>query len=354
MSPGDSTWPDCPLYWERAMNLRPDEVSVVKAAIEFLPHRVIDSHTHSNRAGHVGRIPRSIHSLPMSTFPSYSLDQAWKVRRLLWPGVDVSALRFPHAFGGIDHRLANEYLAAEAEQYGDVCVCYGLPDDISYTLSVLRRRPAALKMYARYFDPPPSAILSFFPWRVLEECCALDIPIIVHLPGSLHDSLPELATILSRLPTLRVVLAHGGLLRAGVRRDRDALRFLGNESSVVVDTALVLDPTVLTTLFDVLGPKRVLYGSDEPLSLISASEYIHPTKGKRWWSSIPYHWLDTTERPSDVRPEPDRLLHVVQIEALMTAIGDMWPGADRRAVVEDVFMRNAMEFFRSIRRTGAR
>ncbi|MBB2988525.1 amidohydrolase family protein [Terracoccus luteus] len=333
---------------ERLPALTARERGLLRSLLPLLPERIIDAHTHCNLLEHVGAIPPPLDSLPMTTFAAYDLSEAEVSRGELWPGKHVRALRFANAFQGIDHRAANDYLAASAPHQGDWFVAFGISDDPDYTVGLLRRtRATACKMYARSVVPFLTRITEVFPPAVLAECARLEVPIILHLPASLEESREELLTVLDDYPTLKVVLAHCALVRPDHQGDLDALLTLAPHANVVVDTALVVDPRTLDVALQALGPERVLFGTDEPLSLLRVLEYQHPVKGKQWASTTPYHWLDMADYVGGDLKDRELLLFVQQIKAIVDVA--VLHSADQGRVERllcGIFHDNAARFFR--------
>ncbi|QHD86602.1 amidohydrolase family protein [Gordonia sp. JH63] len=323
------------------------ERALLDVFLPLLPDEIIDAHTHGNLREHVGVIPPPLDALPMSTFAAYDLSDAKAMRGQLWPGKRVSALRFANAFRGIDHRAANNYLRLAASTFDDHFVAFGISDDATYTVRLLRsERPTACKMYARSVVPFLVTIEDVFPPPVLMECSRLGIPIILHLPASLEDSREGLLGIIEKYPNLKVVLAHCGLPRPGYCSDVEVLSALSHSENVVVDTALVVDSWTLNTAFETFGSERVMFGSDEPLSLLRVLEYQHPVKGKRWASTTPYHWLDATDYAEGDLEDRELLLHVQQIMTIVNVVRQQC--SDPRILeqlLRGVFHDNAARFF---------
>ena len=340
--------PDWEKYRYRSMHLTAGEKQLQRVLEQELPGEIIDVHTHCNLADHVQELPPSTANLPMATFAHYSLPEARRTRNFLWRGRNVRSLRFANAFKGIDHRGANSYLRENCELFGDEFVAYGLPDDLPYSTSLLRTPGCrALKVYHRYFDPPATSIAEILPGPLLAAAEEAGIPVILHLPLPPSLSAPELTSVIDRYPDLNVVLAHIGTARSENSADLASLQSLAIYPRISLDTALVTDRLVLAKSISAFGYERVMFGSDEPLSLISAAPYNHRIKGAQWVSSLDYHWLD----PEDSRDyqkfaEGEMLMHFSQLDALISAINDLFSGAQRTEVLESIFATNAKRIFR--------
>jgi predicted TIM-barrel fold metal-dependent hydrolase len=334
-------------YRRRSLTLTPTEQSLMVDVVARLPRRIIDSHTHCNLPEHVGALPESYRRLPLTTFPHYTLDDAQYSRTILWPDHHVTSLRFAGSFHGIDHRAANTYLLENVADYGDEFVCYGIPDDVAYTKSLLKH-PAvrALKMYHRYRQPAATTLAEFLPDPILANAAEVGVPLVLHLPQPPAHSADELVHVMSAHPNLRVILAHVGTARPGSLDDLEALRMLSRRTNVSLDTAVVMDSVLLEQALLLYGPDRVMYGSDEPLSQISVAEYEHPEKGRQWVSATRYHWLDETDAATyGDRTGPEMLIHFAELRAIHDAIARLFSGDQYRKALEEVFRGAALRLF---------
>ncbi len=339
--------PDWEKYRSRSMNLTASEKRLQRVLDQELPGEIIDVHTHCNLADHVGELPPSTANLPMTTFAHYSLPEAQRTRRLLWSGRNVRSFRFANAFRGIDHKRANSYLLENCKLFGDEFVAYGLPDDLQYSTSLLRTPGCrALKVYHRYFDPPATSIAEILPDPLLAAASEAGIPVILHLPLPPSLSAAELTSVADRYPDLNVILAHIGTARSANDADLARLQSLAKYPRISLDTALVTNRTLLAKAISAFGYERVMFGSDEPLSLISAVPYSHRIKGGQWVSSLDYHWLDREDaRDYKEFTKDEMLLHFSQLDALISAISDLFSGAQRCRVLVSIFAMNAKRIF---------
>jgi hypothetical protein len=334
---------DVPRYLEVALQVSDADRRFIDHADALLPESIVDAHTHTGLAEHVISLPADIEAHVMSTFPYYSLDDAERLRSHLWRDRRVQSLRMPHPYAGIDHRGANDYLARACAAGSDQVAICGLPDDVDYTvLMVGKSHAAALKMYHRYFQPAAKHIYDFFPPAVLEEASSKAVPILLHLPVALDACLPEVLQLLRDFPHLVVVFAHVAMVAAATEQAAEALKTLSQYEQAYVDTALVMEPDVLELALHTLGTHRVLYGSDEPLSLIRAAHYHHPQLGPRLWSGSGYHWHDQAEAAEFAHLAPQAvLLHHFQIRCLLDTIDRVAVNGNRSAITKRIFVENA-------------
>lgn len=316
-------WQDVPgdRYLDEALCLSADERTRLEIALARLPPIIIDTHTHVARAADIEHLNANFLSHTVSTFPVYTLAMAERAKRILWPGKIVRSARMAHAVAGYRHSAINDYISAQIPP-GDLVIGFGVPAEASEACRrVSAGEFAALKMYFRSVEPPLRTVREVFPDTVLDAAQTAQIPIILHLPRSLPDGLSEVLDLVSRYPQLTVILAHlggqgGQFLTDGVIH---AFRALTDVPSVLMDTALVFDRNLVRTAIHILGASRILFGTDEPLSLIRATAYTHPTHGPRLFAPG-YHWAQEDRAPNEVRERVPLLLHIQMIEALIAAV----------------------------------
>jgi predicted TIM-barrel fold metal-dependent hydrolase len=306
-----------------------------------LPDRIIDAHAHIAREQDVLPLPEAVERHPISTYAAYDLGEAQVSKATLWPGKRVTSLRMAHATAGFDHRAINRYLLEATAGTDDLVIAYGLPDDIEYTRRLVRHPDVrALKMYYRYREPSASTITAVFPEAVLDECSRVGKPILLHLPRLLPDGLEDLVGVLTRWPDLMMVVAHlggGGMQTLGPWH-REAFSRLSRYENLAMDTAWIADGPVIREAVSTLGSERVVFGTDEPLSLIRAGVFQHPVHGP-WLFGPRYHWHTADPAMQPPRPVVPSLLHLEQVAAVLEAtVGDA-------ATLDKVMFQNAARLY---------
>jgi len=280
----------------------------------------------------------------LSTFPSFSLEESREWHALLHPGKNIRSLRFPKTFRGIDHRAANLYLLEQSDVQDRIAL-YGIPDDPEYTIGMLgHTRVSALKMYYSYLEPPAVEIYQYFPKVVLEEAQGRDVPIILHPPRRITMCLDQILMLAKDFPYLRVCLAHLSLTKSVVPGLEEALTEIARLPRVRFDTALVPSAEVVAMALRIVGPERVMYGSDEPLNLIRSMPYVHPEKGERLTAVYPYHWIDSAESQYKHLATDATHAHWQALRAVKTAVSAM-PEKEQEAVKQKLFHDNAKLFY---------
>lgn len=316
-------WQDVPVnqYLDRALCLSRDEQARLEGALAVLPSAIIDSHTHVARSMDIETLSAALMCHIVSTFPVYTFQMAEIVKSALWPGKVVRSARMAHANCGYRHSAINEYLLCDLPR-GDLMIGFGRStEQREVSRLILKKQVVALKMYFHSVDPPLNTVQQIFPNPILAAAEKIRIPIVLHLPTPLPDGLSEVVEIAVRHPELTIILAHlgghgGQVLYPQVRMAYKALRDVQN---VFMDTALVWDSDLIRAAVDTLGSERILFGTDEPLSLIRGTSYVHPQLGPRLYATD-YHWASDDDAPMEVRKRIPILLHIQMIEAIIEAV----------------------------------
>jgi len=115
--------------------------------------------------------------------------------------------------------------------------------------------------------------------------------VLLHVPrtGRLAD--PAIQAGVEQLakdwPNAQIVLAHAGRCYLPVEM-RAAAGCLRNLENVHLDLSMVMDPLVILTLLDNIGPSRLLFATDFPVAAMRGRRVHQSTsrqiKGKRWSS----------------------------------------------------------------------
>ncbi len=116
--------------------------------------------------------------------------------------------------------------------------------------------------------------------KIAELAIELNLPINFHVnealgrdrPGRRYDTLTDFQWLAARYPELKMILAHWGGMIPFFELNRAVRRDLRN---VFYDTAaspLLYDPRVYRAVVDVVGSKKILFGSDYPLLLYPRQE----------------------------------------------------------------------------------
>lgn len=293
----------------------------------WLPPKVIDVHVHVGLVEHIA--PLTEERKRSNWAYEAGLLQSWEELRVnlrvLFPRQEVEALAFGVPLREVDLERNNDYILA------------GLNDPANRARGLLVTRPGwdpsviddamrsgfiGIKPYpdlAPSGDPEPS-IYEFLPRPHLEALNRNRAIVTLHLPrkGRLADpdNIRELTEISGDYPAVRIIVAHIGRSFCLPTAQR-GLGQLAGLPNVWYDFSAVMSADVLAYAIETVGPERLLYGSDLPITLIRGvrehvgETYINYTDGLFSWN--------TDRKPPEVEANYTYYLYE-ELRALIAAI----------------------------------
>lgn len=245
---------------------------------DFLPRRIVDIHTHVWRAtdfpAKTRRDPRVV-SWPSRVAKDDPVEDLAETYRLLFPGKTVTPLMFATLPQGDNLDRQNRYVASCARRTGYPALLF---TDPAWSASELESRmtrggfigaKSYLTVAPSYIPSKEVRIFDYFPPHQLEVYDRHGWIVMLHIPrdGRLRDpvNLAQLMEIDRAFPRARVIVAHVG--RAYCDHDvGDAFAVLGRSRRLLFDISANTNARVFEQLIRTVGPRRILFGSDMPIS----------------------------------------------------------------------------------------
>tara|TARA_R100000027_G_scaffold37442_1_gene27547 strand:- start:29709 stop:32057 length:2349 start_codon:yes stop_codon:yes gene_type:complete len=308
-----------------------------KVAEGFVPDRVFDIHTHLLRGSDFGESNRPQFAEPDSVYGAQQLREG--VEAML-PGRDLRALCFGIPARDLDTGPVNDWVAKEsAGQDGWKFLALAKPDDDRAKLAQLLRAPgcAGFKVYHLFSGRDDSfdcGVKEFAPewmWELLNEVGGV---LMLHIVRDRAMADPqnqkEIRYLCKRYPNCQLVLAH--VARSFSHRHAlEGLEYLRDLDNAWIDTSAVCESQAFSKALDVLGPSRILYGSDYPISNL---------KGRSVTVGESFSWIyEDLENPAAAALNSQMAL--VGLESLSA----LREAAERHGCsakdIEDIFYNNA-------------
>lgn len=246
---------------------------------DFLPDKIIDIHTHvwlkdfsvkADAADDDRRV-----TWPSLVAEDNSVEDLMESYKLMFPGKEVSALMFTGILPREKIDAGNDYINSCAEKYDLPSLIYSDPE---WSGEELERKITAgvflgIKSYITHApEHIPEAdveIFDYFPHRHLEVIDKLGMIVMLHIPR--HDrlkdpvNLAQMLEIEERYPNIKLIIAHVG--RAYCIEDvGNAFAVLTKTKNMMFDFSANTNADVFEQLINAVGPKRILFGSDMPIS----------------------------------------------------------------------------------------
>jgi len=307
-----------------------DQDLLRKATEGFVPQEVIDIHGHvlDAQCCDTTELEPYLHGL--------SFDVYRKAIELLFPKRTLpGALVFPFPVRKFDVVGLNTSMFHELEQM-DSPLFRGLalasPEHGPEIFDKWMRegRCIGLKPYHYYSGRPDTLqaeLEEFVPEWMWEVCDRHHGILMVHLvrDGAVSDpgNREAILRLCRKYPSCRLILPH--IARAFNFRTARGLKELVDLPNVFVDTSAITESEGMKIALDLLGPSRVLYGSDFPISHL---------RGHCATTGAGFHWFYSQEAG-------DEVLTLTGIDSLLCLREAVEALGLTRTEVEDIFHGNA-------------
>jgi glutamate-1-semialdehyde 2,1-aminomutase len=255
-----------------------------------VPEQVFDIHTHLFHSRHFAAGKRPVF---LDEDRGYGMTDFQAAMQLWLPGRQVEGLFFGYPSAGNDRAGENAWVQSQvdASTNSRALVLASPTDDPAEVRRLLSTgKFVGIKPYRLYADVPDTKeaeIESFAPEWMWELCHEHDGIMMLHIMLSDGITDPRNVSAIRRLcrryPRCKLVLAH--VARSfNYRHAREGLHHLVDLDNVVVDTSAVTQAGAFRAALEILGPRRVLWGSDYMVSELRGScitqgngfTWIHP------------------------------------------------------------------------------
>ena len=98
-------------------------------------------------------------------------------------------------------------------------------------------------------------------WRELNDSKGF---LVIHLPKNILDNLDEIIFLANKYREINFIMAHMGGFFLFDEKLSQALEKVSKVPNIYFDTAMVVDPKVISCAISTLGCERILFGSDAP------------------------------------------------------------------------------------------
>jgi glutamate-1-semialdehyde 2,1-aminomutase len=256
----------------------------------FVPAKVFDAHTHLFHSRHFAEGKRPVF---LDEDRGYGMADFQAAMQLWMPGREVEGLFFGYPSAGNDRVGENAWVQSQIDvSTNSRALVLAAPTDDPAEVRRLMSTGVfiGIKPYRLYADVPDTKeaeIESFAPEWMWEACHDHDGILMLHimLADGITDprNVEALRRLCRRYPRCKLVLAH--VARSfNYRHAREGLHHLVDLDNVVVDTSAVTQAGAFRAAIEILGPKRVLWGSDYMVSELRGScitqgdgfTWIHP------------------------------------------------------------------------------
>ena len=324
-----------------------DRIVYEEEVLPWLPPKILDCHTHVGLPEHCRSVSahRKNQSWAMEVGVHDSWDRLRSNYRVLFPKQEVAALAFAGTWREVDTEAANEYvLAGASDPLNDASALYVTRPEssVSAIQKAFLRGFLGIKPYPD-FSPQGGhevSIYDFVPRSHLAAVNEFAGVLMLHLPraGRLcdPDNVREVLEISDEFPDIRLILAHIGRAFCLPTAERGLPHFADRER-VYFDTAANLNADVFECALSIIGPDRLLFGSDLPVTMMrGAREHLGETYVN--YTDGPYLWNTDRKTPEE---EANYTYYIYEeLRALIRAVSRSRLGKD---TLEGILYTNGAE-----------
>lgn len=328
---------------------------------DWVPARIFDAHTHVNepefRLVEMTQQRRRQYWVNEVAEPIPAADAA-RCHELVFPHRQLSCLAFGHPSLDFDIRRSNARLQAECVERAWYRLAVVGPDWSAEQVAAELDLPNTLGVKVYYGLIPgqdlatrdkylEASIFDFLPHHQLEMLDQRGAWVTLHVPKADRLGHPaniaEIKQIRQRYPNLLLVIAHLGRSYT-LPHAQESLPLLAEDDGLYFDNSAVLNPDVHRFALQTLGPRRILYGTDNPVFYM---------RGRRQWhartyinrTNYPFHFNRRRE-PPEVEARYTLTMYEA-LRALKTACDELGLA---REDVEAIFRGNAQRLISSVGR----
>jgi len=324
----------------------------------WLPTRIFDAHTHVNEPEYwvVKMTEEKRRQFWVNEVAApIGAATAAHCHQTVFPGRDVSCLVFGHPSLDFDIEGSNASLQAQCVERNWYCLAVARPQWSAQRLAAELDQPRVLGVkvyYSMISDDPKTrdkhleaSIFEFVPHEQLELLNARHAWLTLHVPKADRlghpDNIREIKQIRSQYPDIVLVIAHLGRSYT-LPHAEESLPQLADDPGIYFDNSAVLNPDVHRLALEVLGPRRILYGTDNPIFYM---------RGRRHWRGRSY--INHTNHPfhfnRDREPPEVEAQYTLYMYEALRAIKQACQQLDiGREDIEALFHGNAQRLIESI------
>ena len=318
---------------------------------DWVPQRLVDAHVHISDARFRLETPsaaarRSFWVAEVAepqTAPSLA-----RCYRVIYPGREVAMICFGCPDLSYDIAAQNAYTARVCAARGWHGLAVNLPSWSAQDVERALARPGiiGLKPYYALLGRAATtrdthidaSIFDYLPHHQLEVVNDRGGWVTLHVPRAERlghpDNIREVRELRRRYPDIVLVIAHLGRCYTEPHA-REALPQLADDPGLYWDNCAVLNPTVHRLALQLIGPDRILYGTDNPVFYLRGRRQY---QGRQYLNRTNYPFFFNRQREVPAI-EADYTLYLYEdLKALKDVSAEL---GLTRAQIEAVFHGNA-------------
>ena len=254
---------------------------------DFLPDNIVDAHVHIYKVEMQKENPderKGCVNWPHMVAPDLTIEDMKESFSQMFPGKNVKQV----IMGMPTCRLneVNEFVLGEAKKENlPALFCTNWDNTKDEIRAAMKMGFVGIKPYQNNVAPWLPAkevrIFDMLPHEHMEVMDELGGIVMLHIPRSLRlrdpVNLAQMMEIEEKYPNAKVIIAHIG--RAYVPSDiGDAFEVLKNTKNMLFDFTANTLTLAMTKCIETVGPKRIMFGSDMPITKMRMYRVCEPDK----------------------------------------------------------------------------
>lgn len=320
----------------------------------WLPERIVDAHVHVTNPEH-RREPMTEEMRRQFWVNEVSdpMDAQTAERCIgtVFPGREVRCVAMGSPSLAFDIEAGNEYVRTECLKRGWRGLALLRPQWTAQRLADELDKPGVIGVKPYYtligHDDTTrdkhleAGVFDYLPHHALEVLDERRAWVTLHVPKADRlphpDNIRDVRELRRRYPNVILVIAHLGRCYTELHA-REGLPPLAEDPGLYFDISAVLNPAVLRLAMELIGPDRLLYGTDNPVFYMrgrrqwEGRRYINRTSGN-------FHFNKGQHEPPDVEAKYTLFMYEA-LKAIKDACDEQ--GLERQQV-EAIFARNAQK-----------
>ena len=257
---------------------------------DFLPEKIIDIHTHV----YYNRFRRGKHdaqrnvSWPNLVAKENPIEDLIETYGLLFPGKKVTPLIFSSLLNRNDNfEEGNQYIQESASRYHCPSLIFSRPDQNAeiFEQKLINGNFHGAKVYLSlapdHIPVDEITIFNYLPHHQLDVLNRHRLIVMLHIPRRERLKSPinlqQMIEIEEKYPGIKLIIAHVG--RAYCKSDvGNAFEILSSTKNMMFDFSANTNAEVFVQLINTVGPKRILFGSDLPITRMRMKRIVENNK----------------------------------------------------------------------------
>ena len=314
---------------------------------DFLPKEIFDIHVHFGLPEHFYPVSRKrkLEDWALGVGYTLSVEAAFSAYGELFPGKKVEILGFPFPIKEVKLDEINRYICCYINK-GKIKGLMATHPDWSYEKvkeELQNNNFLGIKPYPDLVTKMKGAdvpIFTFLPHSHLRAVDELGKIVLLHLPRKERlkdkDNIREIKEIRQKYFQVKLILPHIGRSFCPFFA-REGLRYFRNDPGVFFDMSAVLNPEVYKIALNEIGPDRLLYGTDLPITFMRGMREWH---GEKYVNFTSGNYVWNTNRKSPEEEAKYTLFVYEEIKACRQGVESVGLGEE---AAQSIFFNNAQK-----------